>query len=322
MPSDSPPSPDDRAQHEAERLPLAQQIVEIKSAQSLSWTEMGKQVGVAFQTLQAWASGTYAGRIDRVNADVRKYLDALQKREALVLEMLPDPGFVPTEAANAFQAMFRQGMAIKGVVTVIGAPGVGKTTAAKHFAATTPNVVMLNCLAGFASPAWLIGELCRVLRLSERGQSPRAVPAIIDRLTGKSAMVIVDEANHLRSDAIDLLRGICEHADCGLALVGNERVISLIEGTRQSDFAQLHSRQKGRLRIDKPTRGDVDRLLAAWGVQDDQVAKLLRQAAASAAGGALRRMITTLQLAHMLAASKRETLSAEHVSAADLSLRA
>jgi DNA transposition AAA+ family ATPase len=319
MPSDIPPSTEDRASHEGERIRLAERVLALKSDRSLSWEALGREMGVTHQTLQLWATGKYAGRIDRVNDGVRRYFEAGAQRQAMALDALVEPGFVSTPTADAFHAQFRQAQYMPGMTAVVGAPGVGKTIAAEHYATITPNVWMVTALAGHPSGRWLLEELARVMRLTERGGSQRLPSVIIDRLRGSRALLIVDEANHLASTTIDLLRGIHDQAKCGIALVGNPRVISRLEGSRDSDFAQLFRRLGGRINRAKPTKADVDRLLAAWGVEDQETQQLLR--AAAARPGALGGMTMTLRLAQMLAASQAQALSAAHILAADQQIR-
>jgi DNA transposition AAA+ family ATPase len=319
MPSDIPPSTEDRARHEDERIRLAERVLVLKSDRSLSWEALGREMGVTHQTLQLWATGKYAGRIDRVNDGVRRYFEAGAQRQAMALDALVEPGFVATPTADAFHALFRQAQFLPTIVSVVGAPGVGKTRAAEEYAGLSPNVWMVTALSGHPSGRWLLEELARVMRLTERGGSQRLASVIIDRLRGSRALLTVDEANHLASATLDLLRGIHDQAKCGIALVGNPRVISRLEGSRDSDFAQLFRRLGGRINRAKPTKADVDRLLAAWGVEDQETQQLLR--AAAARPGALGGMTMTLRLAQMLAASQGQALSAAHILAADQQIR-
>lgn len=318
MPSDTPPSAENREQHEQERLPLAERIQAIKTERGLSWEAMGREVGVTYQTLQLWTTGKYAGRIDRVNDTVEKYLEAVAARASMAMDAIAEPGFVVTPTAEAFQALFRQAQFLPTMVSAVGAPGIGKTQAAEDYAAGNNNVWMVTALAGHPSGRWLLEELARVMRLTERGGSQRLASVIIERLRGRRALLIIDEANHLAATTLDLLRGIHDQAKCGVALVGNPRVISRLEGSRDSDFAQLFRRLGGRINRNKSTKADVDALLRAWGVADEELAKMLR--ASAARPGALGVMTTTLRLAHMLAAAKGEALAASHITAADAQL--
>ena len=314
MPSDTVTTPEDRERIEAERATLARRILEIKDARQLSWQQLGAEAGIAHQTLAAWAVGKYAGNNGRVNDDARKYLDAQDRRQSMALTELPDPGYVATPTCAAIQALLRQAQYLPVMVSAVGAPGIGKTKACEDYAASNPNVWHITALAGHPSGRWLLEELARVMRLVERGGSQRLASVIIDRLRGRQALLIVDEANHLAAPALDLLRGIHDQARCGVALVGNPRVISSLERGRDADFAQLFRRLGGRLNRNRPVKGDVEAILSAWGVTDGEVAKLLRDAAARP--GALGVMVMTLRLAHMLASTQGQPVSARHVEAA------
>jgi DNA transposition AAA+ family ATPase len=319
MPSDLPPSPEDRARWEEERLPLVERLMAHKASQRATWEALGRETGIAHQTLQLWATGKYAGRIDRVSADVARFFEAQEARQSMAAHAITEPGFVMTPTAEAFQAEMRKAQWLPTIVTLVGNPGIGKTRAAEDYAERNPNVTMVTCLAGHPSGRWLLEELARTLRLTERGGSQRLASVLIDRLRGRNALLIVDEANHLASPTLDLLRGIHDAARCGIALVGNARVVSRLEGARDAEFAQLFRRIGGRLNRTKPTKADVERILSAWGVEDEAAAGLLR--ATAARPGALGSMTMTLRMAHMLAATKGEPLGAAHIVAADAQLR-
>lgn len=319
MPSDAPESAELREEWEQERQPLAAEILQIKDAAKATWEALGKETGIAYQTLQSWATGKYLGRVDRVNDQVRKYLAARAERLRTAASAPAEPDFVATPTAEAFMLLLRQAHYLPTMVTAVGSPGVGKTTAATHYAQTTPNTFMVTALPGHPSGRWLLEELGRVMRLTERGGSQRLASVIIERLRGARALIIVDEANHLATPTIDLLRSIHDQAKCGVALLGNERVLTRLEGTaRDADFAQLFRRLGGRMRRQRPTRRDVELLLAAWQVEDAEVQRLLH--AVAARPGALGAMIMTLRMAHMLAAAEGKALGAEHIRAADAQL--
>ena len=59
------------------------------------------------------------------------------------------------------------------------------------------------------------------------GTSPprwEAESAIIERLQGRGAILVVDEAHHLRDKLLDELRIIRDRAGCGLALVADKTI--------------------------------------------------------------------------------------------------
>jgi DNA transposition AAA+ family ATPase len=160
----------------------------------------------------------------------------------------------------------------------------------------------------------VLTELSRVLNIQTSVMLHLAQRAIVSRLRGAGALVIVDEAQHLTSEALDQLRSIHDEAECGLALLGNATVFGRLEGgSRSADFAQLFSRVGVRLTA-KPKTGDADALIDAWGIQDRAMRDFLRVIAKKP--GALRGMTKTLKLAHILAGAERQAVTPEHLSMA------
>ena len=80
---------------------------------------------------------------------------------------------------------------------------------------------------------------------------------------------------------------------------GESLYVRLTGGSRSAEYAQLFSRIGRRVRFSRAGQGDVDALLAAWGLSDAAV----RAAALDIARrpGALRGLTKTLRLAALLA---------------------
>jgi DNA transposition AAA+ family ATPase len=109
----------------------------------------------------------------------------------------------------------------------------------------------------------------------------------------KPALLIVDEAQHLKLEAVEALRAIHDSTGVGLVLSGNESVYAkLTGGTRRAEFAQLFSRVGRRLRLDRPSPGDVAAILQAWRIEGIKERELCQQIA-SLPGG-LRGLVNVL----------------------------
>ena len=309
MPSDTASSAE-RQMHEEDRVPLAEQIEDIRTQLKISWAEMGAETGITHQTLYAWAKGKYPGDIGRLNGEVRRYLAARQER--LKLGLTEEPGFVPTETTDRVQGLFRQAQHMPVITVIVGEPGVGKTQAAEDYKAQNPNVVMITAAAKHGSARWLLGALGSEINLTERGTSLRLLPMLVDYFRArKRPLIIADEANHLAMEAVELLRHLYDRAGCGIALVGNPTVTVRLNGSKGSEFAQITRRIGGRANVDKATKGDASMLLDAWKVEDPEVRKLLR--ATAARPGALGTMVNVLKLARILATPTGGVVTAEHI---------
>jgi DNA transposition AAA+ family ATPase len=291
---------------EAVRVLARAAIGEIGSVASAA-----KESGIAYATFAAWVSAKYAGRSDRVAMDVQKWLNTRRERSETLASAPTAPGFILTETADSVLAVLRQAQHMPDFCVITGAPGVGKTTAACRYTRETANVFKITANPSLRMPRDVLTELSRLIGLPGGGMLHMQHRALVNKLRGIRALVVVDEANHLSSEALDQLRSIHDEAECGLALLGNARVFSRLEGgTRTAEFAQLFSRVGVRLAA-KTRTADADALIDAWGIDDKPRRDFLRVIARKP--GALRALTKTLKLAHIMASGERAAVSVEHL---------
>lgn len=274
----------------------------IMDAESITMAQVAREAGIPYGTFSSWMGNTYNGRNDRFADQAQKWLRSREiKRETQALAPAA-PRFVRTPSAEEFIVAFQQAQHLADFAVIVGVPGVGKTSAACHYTRNTPNVFKITASPALSSPKALLDELTRVMNIYQGGSPHRVLRTIIGKLRGTGALLMVDEAQHLSSVALDQLRAIHDEAEVGIVLLGNPAVYGRLEGTgaRRGEFAQLYSRVGLRLSRKGPQRGDVDALLDAWGIDGEAERKFLQAIARKP--GALRSMSKTLRLAHMVAA--------------------
>ncbi len=290
------------------------EIRAIIQADGLTAAQVAREAGIAYGTFSSWLGGTYSGRNDLQAATARKWITTREAKAATQAMAPAAPRFVATPSAELFMAMFARAQHLPDFAVLVGAPGTGKSSAACQYTRSTPNV--FKCVANpmLGSPRAILDEIGRLTGTGGAGGlSPHGLQrAIVTKLRGIGALIMVDEAQFLRSDALDQLRTIHDEAEVGLVLIGNASIFGRLEGgARSAEFAQLFSRVGLRHVRKAAVRGDVEALLDAWGVQEDGPRKLLHAIARKP--GALRGMTKTLKLAHLLAAQARESLGESHI---------
>ncbi|HBT44341.1 MAG TPA: DNA transposition protein, partial [Rhodospirillaceae bacterium] len=136
-----------------------------------------------------------------------------------------------------------------------------------------------------------------------------------NKLGDRNVLLIVDEAQHLDTKALEQLRSLHDQFGIGLAVMGNATVLGrILGGGKGDDFAQLFSRVGFKVSQKGPKGDDACRLLAAWDITDKEQLKFLKAIAQKP--GALRVMNKTLQLASIMAAQDPNGLRMEHIRAA------
>lgn len=279
-------------------------------AAGLPRTEIAREAGVNASTLSLWHTGKYTGDNAKIDDQIGQYLEARAARQKAGATLPRAPSFIATPTAEAFVAALEYAQFATDVSVITGGAGVGKTTASTRYAATHPNVWLMTAEPTMASANYAMDELGEVVGITERAAAKRS-RAIISRISGTGGLIIVDEAQHLSSPAIDQLRSIHDKAQVGLALVGNHTVSERLGGIGRQ-LAQLHSRVGMRILRNGPLVADIDALIEAWKVEGKPERQLLRAIAKKP--GALRSLTKVLRVAHMLAGG--EAVQARHITTA------
>jgi len=269
------------------------------------------EANVAPGTFNAWLAGSYAGDNAKVAAEVAKWLEARRARNRIKAIVPVAPSFIQTKTAQAIIDVLQYAQALKDMGLIIGSPGTGKTMTIDYYRASHPSVFVATMEPAKSSTHHLLAELANVLRLSER--SVLAISdAVVKRLKDRDALLVVDEAQHLQSGAIDQLRTIHDKARCGVVLVGNESIIGKLgDPDRTPQLAQLYSRFGMRITLSRPVNADVDALLKAWSVEDKDERSFMRLVASKPVG--LRALTKTMVAAGAMAAGQDEKRAIGHL---------
>ncbi|WP_425063223.1 AAA family ATPase [Pyruvatibacter mobilis] len=289
-------------------------VTGIIEMESLTQADVARQAGIAYGTFTGWYRGHYKGDNDKVTGQVSIWLADRETRKRTAASITRAPDFQPTRSAKEFMDALHFAQVMPEISVVAGAAGIGKTTACHEYAAAAPNVWVATMNPTTSTCGAMQHELIHVLGVVERSAAKFA-RAIGAKLEGTGGLLIIDEAQHLKPEALDFLRSIYDRYNIGIALVGNETVYGRLEGNGgKAQFAQLFSRIGVRVTRSKPLASDMCKLIDAWGVTDAEEKRFLKAVAAKP--GALRTMTKCLQLASMLAAGEEKERSLRHLKAA------
>lgn len=286
---------------------------EIIERDGVSKARMAELLGLKNQTFQAWLNDTYAGRNDLVAKEVAKGLASLDERERASAILPPDLAFVETPTARKIRTHLQFAHYSPAIVAIAAGAGLGKSKTIRHYQATTANVWVATAEPCTATVYPMLGLIADAMGIEEKVQT-RLSSAIKKYVSGKGGLLIIDEAQHLETKALDQLRSLPDAVEIGLALVGNERVYAKLEGGgRKAEFAQLFSRIGKTMTQARPHTADVEAIVSAWGITGTQERKLLRTVASK--GGALRAVSMTLRAAAMMAGGV-DRIELKHLRAA------
>lgn len=281
------------------------------TADRLSQKQAASACGVPEGTFGPWLANKYPGDSARVAAQVQVWLDAREERRAMRAAPARDPGFVLTRTAERILYALDHAQHVPDIAAIAAVPGTGKTRACEEQRRRRPNVVLATMRPSSSSVPATLAAVLEAAGEPEAKGTPQALRRrLLERLSrGSDTLVIVDEAQHLSLKAADELRSLHDGAGIGLALVGDQHLMTIFQSA-----AQLVSRVGMRHKQAKALVEDVDTLAAAWGVEGREALAFCREIARRS--GALRQMVKTIKLADRLAAAQEQPRGVEHLRAA------
>lgn len=238
------------------------------AADGLSQSRAAREIGLSEAALSQWLAGKYKGAVAEVERKVRRWLEARDARARLAAALPDPPAWIETPTAKRVLAGLGYAQLAGDVAVVYGGAGLGKTVAARRYAAQKPNVWLATMSPATHTLAACLERTAGACGLrAAHGRAARLEADLAARLAGARGLLAIDEAQHLGVRALEGLRALHDATGTGLALVGNDLLYSrLTGGRRAAEFAQLFSRVGKRVHLSRPTEEDVAAVLAAWGV--------------------------------------------------------
>ncbi|WP_412557572.1 AAA family ATPase [Thalassospira sp. MIT1370] len=289
---------------------------EVMEAEGYTQADVARLAGIAYGTFTGWFKGTYAGNNAKVASEVHIWLSGLGEKKQAASRVPQLPDFVETPSSQEFYDALQFAHLLPEIAIIAGGAGIGKTKVCEQYAARNRNVWLATMDPSSKGTHGLLVELAEVMEVDEK-HAAKLSKSIVRRVEGTKGLIIIDEAQHMTTEALDQCRSIYDRAKgtVGLALVGNETVYSRLEGNgRTAGFAQIFSRVGVRVTQARPKPKDMCALIEAWGVTDKEEIKLLKAIARKP--GALRGMAKCFQLATLLANGAGVPRTIEHIKTA------
>jgi len=292
---------------------LVRKVAGIATASGIAKAEVARRAGMAEGTFSGWFSGKYNGRLDTTNTKVEQWLASVEEMDAMQRGIPTSPDYVETRTAREItQALAYAQMMPELVVITFGA-GQGKTVTCRHYANSRPHAYLCTMSPHTKTVQGMLLEVASSLGITQA--NPARLPrAIGDRLqrNGRKTLLIIDEAQNLKDEAIDQLRRLLDINECGIALVGNDELYGRFASrTDGPSYAQIKRRIGKRLMRLQPYAEDITALIDAWGIEDAAARRLL--IGIGHKPGALGQIDKTLRLAGLAAYGDGVGITLKHI---------
>jgi DNA transposition AAA+ family ATPase len=280
-----------------------------KAETGSSWTELQTQISIPAGTLSTWATGSYRGDQERVARAVFRYRQLLESQAERSHGILIEPGYFETPTSRRLTGLLI--WAHRGRITV-GAtgPGTGKDMAANEYAGSVSNVTVVTMRPTDEKMPAMIARVLRALDVPPKGRTRDMSHQVLEKVRGHRRLLVINEANHLETKALEEIRAWHDETGVGVCLLGNEELLMRIEGGAKRDaYARLNSRIAQRLIQNLPEEGDVTAFCDAWGLTNPAMRQMLMTIARTPGAGGLRECRQIVEQASMLAADENRALS-------------
>lgn len=289
-----------------------------REANGYSWQEFAKLTGIKAGTLQPWCKNNYAATGEVQAKAIFRYRQTVVARNDRTTGMPKEPGYFETPTSRRIEEALIE--AHMGDISVVAtAPGTSKSTVAKQYAASNSNVWMATMRESTRSLNQMIWEVAKALGQPLKYQhSPGASRLIADMVRGRDGLIVIDEAGFLELRAFEELRAWHDETGVGICLLGNEELLTQIEGGRRRDqLARLNSRIGNRMIQQFVLPEDVACFCDAWGIADKAMREFLTRIATTPGSGGLRDCRKLVKKGRLLALVDDTDLTLAHLRDAD-----
>lgn len=312
---------------EAEHDDIRRRVqTELKSDPGLTQAEISRQAELHASTLNEYLKGAYKGQNNTPAAALTKWLDGRRRAAAIRARLPVVPDFQPLYTSTLILSLLDIARETGRIVQITGAPGVSKTASARQYCASNNRSWLATMDPSTAGvPTMLLEVLAAMGDDDAKGTPQILAKKVLAEASKAKCLIIFDEAQHLSDKALEQVRAINDAArrkgaTVGIALLGNEKVVSKIGGTgNKAQFAQVSSRIAQRRYLVAPDPRDVQAYAEAWAAANgehlDKPTLDFCQRIAATPGG-LRNVEMTFENALLVTLAAGEPLALEHMKGA------
>lgn len=247
------------AQNSAHKENWPDRVREYLEQHGISQTDFARMLGFNNSSgLNQYLKGTYKSPESFERKLVEFFGTAY---EAEQLHSMPD--YVPTSISKAIYGNIRL-VHLKGSLVIeTGDTGIGKTKTAQKYLKDYPaSAYVVTATSVHASKNGFLRLLSRTLHLP-KADSVTMWENVVEALSGARKVLIIDEAQQLHLQTINMLRQITDAVPTlGIAFLGNPGVFDKMEGRREIEADQVIGRRlRGEIRKTTHTiLGDIQML--------------------------------------------------------------
>jgi DNA transposition AAA+ family ATPase len=204
----------------------------------VSQAKAARDMGYSASVISSYRAGNYAGDIEKLEDSIIKWI--ARQAQARARKKVP---VVETGDLRHITNAIRTAHAEKDVALIVADAGSGKTTAVYEYVKNNEKTALLINVVSGMNRRLLVQEIAKQLSVdTARVQLNTLIQNVAEALMERDAVVILDEADYLKADALEFVRRLVyDLGQSGLVLIGLPRLKGMIQNLK-NDHRQLESR--------------------------------------------------------------------------------
>lgn len=227
----------------------------------ISFSQAAREMGYSGPVLSAYRSGTYNGDIEKIENSIVIWASRTEQAHARKRVPVVETGDLK-KIVNAIGIAHTE----KDIALIVADAGAGKSTAIKFYQDKNPRTTLVVNVVSGMNRKMLVTEIAKQLGIDTvRVQLNVLIANVADALAEHDMVVILDEADYLKPDALEFTRRLVyDLGKSGLVLAGLPRLKGYIQNLR-NDHRQLESRIGVFLPLGGLTKADAKTILnSVW----------------------------------------------------------
>ena len=270
-----------------------------------SQAEVARSVGTSAATLSLWINEKYSGDVEKLELRMQSFLSREFTRQTYRV----DETFVETSQARAITDVLNYCHTHQDMGAVYGVPGLGKSVSAVEYLKNHPDVILLTAFKGFTRTA-IIVSIAQHLGMATQLTGYRQFQLIAKVMQGSDRMLILDEAQFLSSDSLEIVRSLHDQSGIGTVYFGQPRMQRMMAGKEAEFFAQISSRLGVVQTLTPPKFEDIELIARSYKVIDKKIHNYLWGIVnLDPWGGSYRKMSKLLKLAIRTASVEKQEIT-------------
>lgn len=217
---------------------LIETLQDFLKSTGIKGNQIARSIGISGAQISLFLKGEYK-MSEETKEKLSLYMQNYSKRAARRQGAKEKP-FVMTKQAKSVFFICEECVIAQSMGVVYGHPGTGKSRTLKEYARLNPESVLIEVTPNITVKSFLY-DVAQAIGAETGNTIDATAKSIVKCLKLRDTVLLIDEAENLRIDALEHIRRIWDFSKTPVILGGTETLLQNLLGTKR-EMAQLYRR--------------------------------------------------------------------------------